>query len=72
MTRKLSLMAALCAAGLLTALPTAAATTAYGFDVTVTSIAGNGFSAPIFDNFNLSSSGVTIQTARIYDGPPWD
>lgn len=66
-----------CLAGALASLALAAAgaaqaATVYKFDVTVTSAAGVRFSAPIFDYFNLSSPGVQVTQARIFNGSPWD
>jgi hypothetical protein len=50
----------------------AQAATVYKFDVTVTSAAGVRFSAPIFDDYDLSSPGIQVAKARIFNGPPWD
>jgi hypothetical protein len=50
----------------------AQAATVYKFDVTVTSEAGARFSAPIFDYHDLSSPGIQVAKARIFNGPPWD
>jgi hypothetical protein len=56
-------------AALLT-LPASAATVK--LDVTVTSGAGNMFSAPIFTFTNLSDAGVDIAEVSVNGGPPWD
>lgn len=41
-------------------------------DVTVTSGAGNIFSAPIFTFTNLSDAGFDIADVSVNGGPPWD
>lgn len=50
----------------------AQAATVYRFDVTVTSAAGVRFSAPIFNYYDLSSPGIQVAKARLFNGPPWD
>jgi len=65
-------MAVAAAAMVSAAAPASAATTIYKLDVTVTSAAGARFSAPVFDEFNLSGAGVQIDNVRIFNGPPWD
>jgi PEP-CTERM motif len=72
MKRRLSLATAAALGALSIASSTSAATVVYKFDVTVTSALGAGFSAPIFDYYNLSDPGVTIASARIFNGAPWD
>lgn len=50
----------------------AVAATTYRLDATVTSIAGNGFSYPIFKFSNLSTPGVQVDGLTVSNGPPWD
>jgi hypothetical protein len=55
---------ALCAGG--------ASAKIYHLDVTVSSVQGDKFSAPIFAFTNLSSPGVKVSTVEIAGGAPWD
>jgi len=65
-------LAALALVGAGAAPSAAQAATVYKFDVTVTSEAGARFSAPIFDQYDLSSPGIQVAKTRISNGPPWD
>src|SRR5437899_1111935 len=44
----------------------------FKLDVTVTSEAGAGFSAPFFTFTNLSTDGRQVSGVGVSDGPPWD
>lgn len=66
------LLSALAAAGALSLAGAASAATLYKVDVTVTSLAGVGFSAPFFTFTNLSSAGVQVGGVTVSGGPPWD
>jgi hypothetical protein len=68
MVRHLAVLLATSAA--LLAVPASAAT--MKLDVTVTSSAGNIFSAPIFTFTNLSDPGFDIAEVSVNGGPPWD
>lgn len=68
MVRHLSVLLATSAA--LLTVPASAATVK--LDVTVTSTAGNIFSAPIFTFTNLSDPGFDIAEVSVNGGPPWD
>lgn len=63
---------ALALAGSALALTMPASAGTMKLDVTVTSTAGNLFSAPIFTFTNLSDPGVDVTRVSVNGGPPWD